>query len=248
MLKTKLALTKFVTTCTDMNKQFLKAEGGDTAAKKIFRVYHGIDLQRFNFPERPLPCSTTPLTLLSVGNLKPQKGFRYMIEACSLLLRDGLPVRYLIVGKGLLRPDLEKLIKKLKLEKHVLLKGELLRDDLLKIYQTADIFIMPSVIDKKGGRDGIPNVMIEAMAMGIPVIGSKISAIPEVLRDRVTGLLVPPAQPGALSQAVHAFYEDPSLIRTVTEEAKKTVLKDFDNQENFKKVYKLFNEFVFASK
>ena len=75
------------------------------------------------------------------------------------------------------------------------MQGQLLHPDLLKLYQAADVFIMPSIVLNNGGRDGIPNVVIEAMATGIPVVGSNAAGIPEVVKNRSTGLLVPPGDP-----------------------------------------------------
>ncbi len=157
---------------------------------------HGVDLGRFS-SSPPMPRAR--LELLAVGRLVDKKGFDVLIEAIDLADAD-LHLR--IVGDGPQRPALEHRIAELRLENRVTFVGRRTHEELPACYAGSDVVIVPSVIDARGDRDGLPNVVLEAMACGRPVIASDVSAIPTAVIDGTTGWLVPPGDAAALAAAI----------------------------------------------
>lgn len=165
---------------------------------------HGVDLTRFAAVPAP---GTGPLTLLAVGRLVEKKGFDVLLEALALLEPS---VRLRIVGDGPLRAELAGQVVALGLADRVELLGSRTHADLPALYAGADVVVVPSVVDRHGDRDGLPNVVLEAMASGRPVVASDVAAIPAAVRDGVTGTLVPPRDPVHLAAALAALGNLPS--------------------------------------
>ena len=189
LLRTKLAGGDFVATCTGYNRTHL-AEVAPEAAEKIVLAYHGLDLERYDASSRH--PSTVP-TMLAVGQLREKKGFVHLLDACRQLAERGMPFRCEIIGEGPQRADLEGAVQDLGLEQHVALLGAQTHEEVIDAYRRAWVFVLPCVVGDDGDRDGIPNVILEAMAMGLPVVSTRHSGIPEVVEHEVTGLLVRPA-------------------------------------------------------
>jgi glycosyltransferase involved in cell wall biosynthesis len=139
----------------------------------------------------------------NVAALVGHKGQRHFVAAAARVLRDVSDARFLIVGEGELREPLERQIKDLALERHVILTG--FRDDVIGLEKSFDVFVMSSV------TEGLGSAMLDAMACSRPVVASKTGGIPEAVRDGVTGLLVPPQDEPALAQAIVRLLQDPSL-------------------------------------
>ncbi|HNY26609.1 MAG TPA: glycosyltransferase, partial [Candidatus Sumerlaeota bacterium] len=174
----------------------------------LHAVYHGVDLTAFD--EAHDPAVEEPL-LLSVGRLCDTKGFPELVEACRLLRERGVAFSCRIVGDGYMRDDLERQIRESGLEGVVTIAGLLPRAAVRDLYRRARLFVLPCVVTSRGDRDGLPNVIVEAMAMGLPVVASNISGIPEAVVEGETGRLTPPHDPGALAEAIQSLWEDPAL-------------------------------------
>ena len=200
----------FVTTCTSYNVRYLAPLLGDQAGK-IQLVYHGIDLDLFGGRAPVRPTAKGPPLILSVGRLVPKKGFDDLIAACALLRDAGADFRCRIVGAGPLRAQLEAMIAQADLAGIVTLEGAMTHAKLIALYGTADLFALAPRIAEDGDRDGIPNVIAEAMAIGVPVVSTDVSGIPELVRNDETGLLVPPHDPAALADAMNALLANPDL-------------------------------------
>lgn len=140
--------------------------------------------------------------LVNVGALVAHKGQRYLVEAMPLVLRAVPDAHLIIFGEGELRGALERQVKDLHLEKHVLLPG--FREDVLQLVKTADLFVMSSV------TEGLGSSVLDAMAMRLPVVGTLAGGIPEVVADGETGVLVPPAHPKELAAAIVGLLKDPA--------------------------------------
>ena len=229
MVREKLAEAKFIATCTDYNRHYLADLGKDVFDHKLKLVYHGLDAGRYR--RREVSAAPKPV-ILSVGQLRERKGYPYLIEACRILREQGFDFECRIVGEGPLYEELDNQIQDLGLENHVLLYGALPEEEVINQYEQATIFTLPAILGKDGDRDGIPNVILEAMAMEIPVVSTDHSGIPEVVEDHVNGLLVPPGDPDTLAQALSRLLRSPDLRKRMGQKGRQTVLAKFDPHKN----------------
>lgn len=232
----------FVVTCTDFNARFLTRMVDAETARRIHRVYHGVDLTRFS--PRPRPDASDEAggvpTILAVGRLVEKKGFGYLVEACAQLRERGLTFRLQIVGAGPLEERLRSQIAALGLGDSVTILGARAQDELVALYAGATMMALPSVVLENGDRDGIPNVLVEAMSMELPVVSTSISGIPELIQDGENGLLAPPRDVAALTDALARLYHDESLRRRLGHNARRTVMERFDLSRNALRLEALF--------
>jgi len=228
LLRKKLVAARVVFTCTRYNIPHLKrlADGGPV---RVRHAYHGTDLSRFEFGRYG---SSKPPVVLAVARLVEKKGLDTLIRACAHLRDRGRDFRCHIVGDGPLRESLVALIRKLKLEGRVVLEGALDQSEVLAWYRRATVFALPCVVTVNGDRDGIPNVLIEAAACGVPIVTTGVSGIPELVEDGVSGLLVPPHEPGELANALHEVLRSPVLREKLRVNARARVVKAFDVRRN----------------
>ncbi len=226
-LARKLRAARFTVTCTEYNRKTLAALAPEAP---LHRMYHGVDAERFS-PLLRRGAEATPL-ILAVGRLKEKKGFDTLIEACRHLHANGRRFRCEIVGYGDQEAALRQQISQAGLGDHVQLAGKLAREDVIARYARASVFVQPSRIGADGDRDGIPNVLLEAMAMGVPVISTPVSGIPEVVGHERTGLLVPPDQPPELARAIARVLDDPRLAEALACAGRDAVTTHFDNDRN----------------
>jgi len=238
-LQQKLEEAEFVVTCTAYNRKFLSSIVPG-CEQKIFLNYHGVDLNRFQKRE-PLRKEEKPL-IFSVGRLVETKGFFTLIRSLSLLKAKKFSFECVIVGEGSLRSKLEEEIKEEQLEGVVRLAGSLSREELLAYYRKAACFVLPSEIAPNGDRDGIPNVLLEAMAVGVPVISTEISGIPEAVTSGRNGLLAPEKNPALLAKAIETILKDPPLANRYGEEAHRTVSEKFDSNTYLNTLVQFFKE------
>jgi len=232
-LKEKIHKARFVVTCTEYNRRYLKILSPN-GSKPIHRIYHGIDIELFgNHPQRvreaesPVP----PFQLLTVARLTPKKGLPTVLHAVRTLCDQGMPLRYTLIGDGDQRDQILSLIRELRLEQTVQWLGTLPHEQVLAHYRRADLFVLGCETAVNGDRDGIPNVLMESMAMGVPVAATRLSAIPELVDDGRTGLLVSPGNPDQLADAVKRLLTDTELRRQVIHTAGEHVRKRFNNRD-----------------
>jgi glycosyltransferase involved in cell wall biosynthesis len=237
LLPEKIDRAKFIVTCTGYNRSHLRSIGNGRSGDKVRCIHHGLDLAEF----RPLRRPPHRPRILAVGQLKEKKGFRDLLEACRLLLDRGVDVECEIVGEGPQRAELEALLDRRSLRERVRLLGSLPHDAVIARYAEAGVFVLPCVIGSDGDRDGIPNVILEAMAMELPVVSTRHSGIPEAVEDGVTGLLVPPGDEGALADALERLLSDPDLRERMGARGRERVAECFDVEAN---VGRLMAEFA----
>lgn len=239
LLPEKIKEAKFVTTCTAYNKAHLVQQLGHQLNGKLHLLYHGLDLARY----QPSPADSSqadiPL-LLSIGRLTEKKGFIHLVAACRCLAERGYKFVCHIVGEGPLREVLQQQIDQLGLGDKMILCGPLPLEAVIAKYRQAVLFVLPSVLAKNGDRDGIPNVLIEAMAMQLPVVSTHLSGIPELVQDRVNGLLVPPGDEQALTNALAELLDKPELRTELGQAGRCTVMRDFDAERNGQRLLDLF--------
>jgi len=172
--------------------------------------------------------------VVSVGRLVQKKGFEYLVEACNILKAQGRHFRCVIIGEGEERIALEKRIAQYSLEREVALLGPRTQAEVMQIVQAATAFVLPCVIGDDGNRDGLPTVLLEAMALGVPAISTAVTGIPEIIETGCTGLLVEEKNPHALAQALQRLLDSAPLRKQLREAALQKVRKDFDLAVNAK--------------
>lgn len=230
-LRSKIRSARFVVTVSEFNRVYLQTlmAAWPGAPGDIRRLYNGIDLTVFR-PDPSVPRE--PDLILSVGRLVEKKGFDDLIRACALLAQWGLPFRCEIIGKGPLQDDLNRLIAELGLEGRVQLVGAKPQEEVLRAYRRATLFALPCVIAPDGNRDGLPTVLLEAMATGLPVVSTDVTGVPEIVDDEVNGLIVPPGDPIRLAQALARLLTHPALREQLALAARHKVEQEFDVRKN----------------
>lgn len=228
-LARKMRGAKFVLTCTGYNKKHLEAIG--SGPTPIHLAYHGVDLGRFRALQAA-PRPGGPPQLLSVGRFCEKKGFAYLIHACRILKERGWEFSCAIVGWGPTRGKLESLIAELDVASHVSLVAEMTQDRLVEMYRAAEMFVLPCILGDDGDRDGIPNVLIEAMAMRVPVVSTEVSGIPELVDHMQSGLLVPEKNAAALAAAMELLLSRPELRARFGETGRAKVMRQFTLEHN----------------
>lgn len=236
MLKEKVRRAEFVATCTGYNKRYLDSLLEQRENDKIFLNYHGIDFD--TLPECKKEIDDT--MIFSIGRLCEQKGFPSLLKACAILRNRGYTFKCVIVGEGPDRNALTRQIEHLQLAEHVILSGMQPQSYIFDMFNKARMFVLPCVISKNGDRDGIPNVMIEALAMRTPVISTTVSGVPEIIIDHVTGLTVEPRNSVQLADAMIEMLNDPEEAQTFTENGRKLVEEKFDIKKNIRELVSIF--------
>ncbi len=233
-LRRKLNAARFTVTCTEFNCTTLR----DIAPQaKVHRMYHGIDQGVFS-PKVRHATGLVPL-ILSVGRLRAKKGLDTLIDACRLLRGGGLLFRCEIVGYGEEQASLQAMIDSYELNDRVSLAGKLVRDEVVERYGRTAVYVQPSRITADGDRDGIPNVLLEAMAVGLPVVASRVSGIPELVRHRHNGLLVEADDASALADSIAELIRDRALGVELGSNARTTVTRNFNNHRNLQLLLQL---------
>jgi glycosyltransferase involved in cell wall biosynthesis len=235
-LERKLAPARFAVTVSDYNVHHLQQFANGTP---VVRVYNGLNLERF-VPRRSARDGR-PL-VLAVGRLIEKKGFDDLVRAAAILAAAGVDFRCEIVGKGPLGHDLRALATELGVTDRVALVGPLPRERLIDLYPRAAVLAAPCVVGGDGNRDGLPTVLIEAMATGVPVVATPVTGIPELVEDGVTGLLVPERDPGALAAAIQRLLVDKRLAQQLATAARRRIEESFDLRRTVAQLRRLFEE------
>lgn len=236
-LREKLASCAWLVTCTSTNCAHLSSLAPDG---RVELVYHGLDLARFPVGQSPRAPRTgrspeDAVTILSVGRLVEKKGTDVLLDALSLL-PAGLHWRLVHVGGGPLGTALKKRADALGIGGRVEWRGAMTQTELITEYRAADIFALASRIAHDGDRDGLPNVLMEAQAQGLPCIATRVSAIPELIEHDRTGLLVAPESPGELATAIGSLVSRPELRNTLGEAGRARVVAEFGMDANISRL------------
>jgi glycosyltransferase involved in cell wall biosynthesis len=273
LLRRKLAAARFVVTCTGANRAYLLERAGGTP---VYRIYHGLNADFVDLlakaPARPDRTRGDCLRILSVGRLVPKKGFDVLVDACGILEQRGVAFEAIIVGetgdpedsaassphsvdaalpgspaaRRRYADEIRQRIAQLQLEQRVRLVGSMSQAALFAEYQAATLFCLPCRIVEDGDRDGIPNVLAEAMACGIPVVTTPVSGIPELVEHCSNGLLVPAEDPEAIAAAVCQVRTEPGLANRLGRAAQTTIRERFDADESAQQLVALFRERALA--
>lgn len=229
----------FVVAISETHRRFLL---GANPRARVEVVRNGIDLGRFPW-NGARPRDFRPLRILGAGRLVEKKGLDDLVRACALLRDRDVPFDCRIVGDGDQRPRLEDLIRTL-CPGDVRLEGARTQDELIACLREASVFVAPCVTAPSGDRDGLPMVILEAMAAGVPVIATPITAIPEIVRHGTTGFLVPERSPERIAVAAVSLWRDPDLARRLAAAARRDVEELHDAARNARRLASLFAETV----
>lgn len=223
----KLAGARFVVACSEAGRARLQALAPTTP---VTLVYHGIDRGFFAPPPafgsgRDGRDPAEPVRLLSVGRFQPKKGFDVLLRA---LARVPGHVVLTLVGYGPGEPALRRLARALRLDGRVRWTGQLDHPAVRALYREHDVFVLASRIAPDGDRDGLPNVVVEALSQGLPVVATRVAALPEIVADGVNGRLVPPEEPAALAAALDDLAREPDTRRRLGAAGIRQVARGFD--------------------
>jgi len=243
LLARKMRAAEFVVTCTDANRAHLQRIAPNVS---VHLVYHGLNadfarlLATVGDDER-LARSSPRLRIASVGRLVAKKGFDILIAAVAQLREQGTDVELFIAGENGDHATLVRaLVAESGLSELVRMTGPLTQREILALYRGSDVFALACRVDGDGDRDGIPNVMVEAMAAGLPVVTTAVSGIPELVHDGDNGLLVPPDDASGLADAILLVAKDPQLQQRLSANGSATVAAHFDGDVLARRMAALF--------
>jgi colanic acid/amylovoran biosynthesis glycosyltransferase len=222
-LRRKLADAHHVVTVSDYNLAHLRETYGPDA-DRVQRVYNGLDLTDAAWSD---PADRAPL-IVAVGRLVEKKGFDVLLDALALLHQRRPEARAVIAGDGALADDLRAQRDRLGLQDVVHLPGPVPQTEVRDLLARAAVFAAPCVVGPDGNRDGLPTVLLEAMAAGAPAVSTDVTGIPEVVRDEETGLLVPQHDPVRLAAALERLVTDRALASRLSRAARALVESSFD--------------------
>jgi glycosyltransferase involved in cell wall biosynthesis len=241
MLPQKVREAAFVVTISETNRALIEATCGGPAPNLVV-VHVGIDGRRFtpHGPRDAADGASRPARILCVGTLHEVKGQRHLIAAARLLAERGSAFQLSFVGDGPDRAELEALAAGVGAPGAVTFLGQLTRDRIVELLADADLLVAPSVPTASGKREGIPVVLIEAMASGVAVVASRLSGIPERVEDGVTGLTVTPGDAAGLATAIAGLLGDPDRRAALAAAGRRRVEADFDLDRNAARMVDLF--------
>lgn len=240
LLRWKIDRSAFFVTVTDYNLHFLRGLVGSTpgVAGRIVRIYNGIDLARFDDGAR---VPSEPPLIHAVGRLIEKKGFGDLLTACRLLLDRGQRFRCAIQGDGELRAELERRAAETGLAEVVRFEGSVASEEVAERLRSASISVLPCVRGADGNVDALPTVLLEAIATGVPVVSTRLSGIPEIVVDRVNGLLVEPGDAVGLADNIELLLHEPEFALHMGQRGRTRCEQLFDLHRNAARLGELFD-------
>lgn len=226
-------------TVSDYNLAYLREQYGSDADKAV-RIYNGMDLSKFPYSE----FGTRERHILAVGRLVPKKGFDVLLDAIALLKKQNVDMRCTLVGSGKLEKELADKIEALGIGGSITMAGPMPQQDIIRMMKAANMVVAPCVVSEDGDRDGLPTVLLEAMALGTPVISTQVAGIPELVSDGLTGLCVPERDPQALADAMKRLLDDHDLCRTLSRNGRDLIEREYDEDRNAAQLRRVFEQAV----
>jgi glycosyltransferase involved in cell wall biosynthesis len=212
-------------------------------AKKLMTIHNGIDSEytvsekRTSGLRKELDIPVDHSVICTIAHMEEHKGIKYFLESASLLLQSRNDISFLLVGEGALKEELKILCADLKIEKNVIFAGE--RSDIPEILSLTDIFVLPSL------REGLPLTILEAMACGKPVIATNVGGVPEVVKDGVSGILVPPKDTEALHSAMNELLGNREKLKKMGYNGKRVCNVSFDSKTMTGKIEDLYDSLMY---
>ena len=234
-LRDKLAPARFVATVSEANREHLHSVVGLNGNLRV--VPNSVNLRRLG-PARARPGQDGPV--LSVARLIEKKGLSDLVAACGLLRLRGASPRLEIIGDGPLRARLENAASRLGID--VRFRGALPQEQVLELMARAAVFCLPCVVAADGDRDGLPTSVLEAMALGVPVVTTAVNGLAEAVLHERTGLIVPPGDPSALADAIERLHMDPELAARLAAGGRRHVERNFSLERSAALLRSMFPE------
>ncbi len=239
-LREKVARSAFAVCIAEDGRRFLERAG--CAPHQLHVVRCGVDPEAY--PLRKARGPNPSRYVLAVGRLVEKKGFSDLVQAARLLRDRGVTCTVRILGDGPLRSELEAAVRRDNLNATVELLGSQPHEKVRRMLEQADVFVLPCVVASTGDRDGIPVALMEAMALGVPVVSTTVSGIPELIRDGDSGFLVPPHKPDRLADSIERLLSDPELAQQFATRARETMETEFAEGVNQERLGGLFRATV----
>jgi glycosyltransferase involved in cell wall biosynthesis len=229
---------KLIAVSEDIKKQLLSYA---VPRNKIFVVHNGIDVARFSPRKkgklkREFKISARYKIIGTIGKLSKEKGHKYFLKAATEIKKKYSNVKFVIVGEGALKRKLKTLAKKVKIENSVIFVG--FREDIPEILDDFDIFVLSSV------REGIPLVLLEALAKAKPVVSFEVGGIPEVITNGETGILVQARNYKSLAENVVSLLNKPQLAKKIAKKGQERVKKDFNLEAMTDKYQEIYQQII----
>ncbi len=241
MLGRKMKAANFIVTISQFNRIYLQKLFGQDAASKTRVIHCGVDTESYS----PMPSRSSKdgvSRLVCIASLEEYKGHVYLVKACSLLARQGLRFRCGLIGGGVLERKLKELVHAEGLTDHIHFHGRLPQAEVREILAVSDLLVLPSVITSRGKMEGLPVVLMEAMALETPVVTTGISGIPELVRHEKTGILVPEKDVEALAAGIRRQLENPEQAAAMARAGRRLVIQEFDLRKNADEIAALFRD------
>jgi colanic acid/amylovoran biosynthesis glycosyltransferase len=246
MLGVKLQEAEFIAAISEFNRRYLMDLYGEWVGEKTQVIHCGIRPQDYTPALPPRPDGR--FEILNIGSLQPYKGQRYLIEACALLKARGVSFRCRIIGGGKDQPRLEQQIASAGLESWVELVGPKTQEEVARLLSETHCYVQPSIITPSGKMEGIPVAIMEALASMLPVVATRMSGVPELVRSEETGVLVPPADAQALAGALEWVYRHPQEAAQLGQRGREWVLQKFSLLPNVHLLSDQFDRVLGAGK
>ncbi|MCD6351263.1 MAG: glycosyltransferase family 4 protein [Armatimonadetes bacterium] len=240
-LDLKAREAEFVVTCTEVGYQHLLKVFPVRARSRLHLIRHGVDLTQFT-PRLKVPHERP--YLLSAGRLVAKKGFLYLLRAAQALVGRDLDFDLHIYGSGPQRAEIEQQITGLQIRDCVHLHDAVTEEEMVKLYQEADVFVLASVQAPDGDNEGVPNVLVEALAMEVPAVATRTGGIPELIQHGVTGLLAEPGDPVDLADQMERLLRNSRLRSDFAAAGRIKVEREYDLHKNVAKLYRLLRQVV----
>lgn len=224
-LRTKFAQAHHAVTISAYNLRYLRRRFPDVTSR-LHLVRNGLELDRF--PYRDPRALGATVRVAAVGRLVEKKGFQHLMPAAAELVAQGVPLDLRIAGTGVLAAELQSAVEQLGLTDHVRLLGPQTQDQVHELLQSCDVFVAPCVVAADGNADGMPTVLLEAMATGAPCISTAVTGIPEVVHNGRTGILTTPGDPHLLAQAIRRMSSPATDRVSLARNARALIERDYD--------------------
>jgi glycosyltransferase involved in cell wall biosynthesis len=238
-LRRKLQDAGGIVTISDFHLDYLRRTYG-TLVADTQRIYNGLDLDEFSYASP----KDRPSVIVAIGRLVEKKGFKDLIDACDLLVQQGVSSQCRIIGAGALREELQSQVGRLGLEGRVEFLGPLPQSAVIWEIRGGAALAMPCIVGADGDRDGLPNVIQEALALGTPVVSTDVTGIPEVVRHEETGLQVPQHDSEELAAALRRLLTDSDLRVRLADAGRRMREAEFDIRQNTKQRRAIFRAAV----
>lgn len=232
----KIKCSKFIITCTLNGKNKLIEINNVIDDKDIHVVYHGVDIEKFK-PIQNKSYLNNKVNILNIGRLSKEKSQEDIILVCERLKDMNFPFECTIVGDGPYKDKLQKMIMEKNMESYITLAGKVFQEDILKYYQNADVFLLTS------REENLPNVLLESLSAGVPVITTNVGAIPELIKNMQTGILVAPGDIRQMIEAIILLYNDNQLMEKLRINGIKCVSENFNFNNSINDIMNIYKKY-----